>query len=171
MTYAEVKDRMGGGNDTVTVDDDDGNPIQKVFEGSVNPSEVKQYMVKELWFFDKERSLLEVRIIGICPIRKFYKDDDIDEEDEKQSKLFWVYYPDLRPLFARTEVFNPFNDAERRTYDDLFIKRMFASYIEKVSNVYGNRRIEDYAIGLEAMLESERIRNEMFNLEQDLWEY
>jgi len=172
MTFAEVKDRMGGGNDTITVENPDtGELVEKVFEGSVNPSEVKQYMVKELWFFDRERSLLEVRIIGMCPIRKYFKEDDVDEEDEKQSKLFWVYYPDLRPLFARTEVFNPFNDVERRTYDDLFVKRMFSSYIEKVSNVYGNRRIESYAIGVEAMLESERIRTEIFNFEQDLWEF
>jgi len=172
MTYAEVKDRMGGGNDTLTMEDPDtGEMITKVFEGSINPSDVKLYRMKELWFFDRERSLLEVRMIGMCPIREYYKQDDVDQEDKKYKQLFWVYYPDLRPLFARTEVFNSGNDAERRTFDDIFVKRMFSSYIEKVSNVYGNRSIGDYAIGLEAMLESERIKTEIFDIEQDMWEY
>ena len=37
------------------------------------------------------------------------------------------------------------NDTERRTFDDVFHKRMFNSYIIKESNVY-NRRIEDYKL-------------------------
>lgn len=172
MTFAEVKDRMGGGNDTVRIENSETGELEtKIYEASINPSDVKQYQMKELWFFDRERSVLEVRIIGMCPIREYFKTDDVDQEDKKYKQLFWVYYPDLRPLFARTEVFNAFNDGERRTFDDIFVKRLFSSYIEKVSNVYGNRAINDYALGLEAMLESERIKSEIFDLEQDLWEY
>jgi hypothetical protein len=47
---------------------------------------------------------------------------------------------------------------------------MFASYIYKEDNVY-DRQISDYAIGLDALLEAERIRNQMFLWETDLWEY
>jgi gliding motility associated protien GldN len=31
-------------------------------------SDVKKYRIKEEWFFDKQRSVMEVRIIGICPV-------------------------------------------------------------------------------------------------------
>ena len=58
----------------------------------------------------------------------------------------------------------------RPSFDDLFIKRRFGSYITKESNVY-DRRIEDYASGLNALLESERIKSEIVNMEHDLWEY
>ena len=172
MTLAEVKERMGGGNDTtVVIDDETGDSKTVVSEGEIISSEVKEYLVKELWFFDKQRSVLEVRLIGMCPIRYYYKDEDEDQTDVKRKKLFWVYYPDIRPLIARHEVFNPFNDAERRSFDDIIVKRYFSSYIVQESNTYNNRLIENYTIGMETMLEAERIKNQIFNLEQDLWEY
>jgi len=57
------------------------------------------------------------------------------------------------------------------TFDDLFIKRYFNSYIVQESNVYNNRTISQYLSGKEAMLESKRIEDKIFNMEQDLWEY
>ena len=62
------------------------------------------------------------------------------------------------------------NDAERRTYDDVFWKRMFSSTIIKEANVF-DRSINQYMIGLDALLEANRIKEEIFNLEHDLWEY
>ena len=51
------------------------------------------------------------------------------------------------------------------------MKRMFNSYIMKEDNVY-NRRVDDYkANPLDALLESERIKQDMINLEHDLWEF
>ena len=73
-------------------------------------------------------------------------------------------------MLANAEAFNRENDTERRTFDDVFHKRMFNSYIIKESNVY-NRRIEDYKTGLDALLEAERIKSEIVNLEHDMWEY
>ena len=87
------------------------------------------------------------------------------------QKLFWVYFPEARKILANHEVFNPQNDAERKSFDDIFFKRMFASYIVKESNAYNNRPINSYTVGLESMLEAERIKESIFNYEQDLWEY
>ena len=47
---------------------------------------------------------------------------------------------------------------------------MFTSRITMESNIM-NRSIPDYMIGLDALLESERIKEEIFNIEQDMWEY
>ena len=63
------------------------------------------------------------------------------------------------------------NTASQMSFDNLFVKRFFNSYIVQESNVYNNRIISDYLSGKNAMLESKRIENEIFNLEQDLWEY
>ncbi|HNW96873.1 MAG TPA: gliding motility protein GldN [Bacteroidales bacterium] len=132
------------------------------------PSTVKKIRIKEDWFFDKQRSVMDVRILGICPIL-----DDIDPvtgESRGSKPLFWIYFPDARKIFANAEVFNRFNDAARLTYDDLFFKRMFNSYIYKETNVY-DRKIIEYATGMDALLESERIKNDIFLWEHDLWEY
>jgi len=132
-----------------------------------NTADVKQLRIKEDWFFDKQRSVMDVRILGICPII-----DDIDDNGNVRGKkaLFWIYFPEARPLFAQVEVFNRFNNAERRTLDDIFFKRLFNSYIYKEENVY-DRFINEYARGLDGLLEAERIKNEIFLLEHDLWEY
>ncbi len=172
MTMKDIEEKFGAKNEVQMIENiETGEMEEVVIEGTYNTKDVKQYLVKELWFFDKQRSVLEVRVVGICPIREYYKDDDTDQENVKYKKLFWIYFPEARKIFSNHEVFNPHNDAERRTFDDIFFKRMFSSYIVQESNTYNNRRIEDYTLGLEALLEAERIKEEIFNFEQDLWEY
>ena len=127
-------------------------------------------MLKEEWYFDKQTSTLNVRIIGICPIREFVREGDLSGEIQRE-KVFWIYYPEARDLLATNLVLNPYNDARQMSFDDLFVKRFFNSYIVKESNVYNNRDISTYLSGKNAMLESKRIENTIFNFEQDLWEY
>lgn len=135
-------------------------------ENPIAAAQVKFYDIKEEWFFDKQRSVMDVRIIGILPMIEVET-----ETGEKALKdLFWIYYPEARYVFANNEVFNRANDAERRTYEDIFWKRQFASRITKVSNVY-ERRIADYKSGIDALLESEKLKEEIFNVEHDLWHF
>jgi gliding motility associated protien GldN len=84
--------------------------------------------------------------------------------------MYWVYYPDLRPILVKHEVYNPRNDAVRLTWEDLFEARMFQSFIMKESNVH-DRRIQEYATGIDQLFESDRIKQEMFEFEHDLWTY
>ncbi len=130
-----------------------------------DPTRVKRLRIKEDWYFDKQRSQIMVRIIGLCPV--MIKERDGDEVTEP---LFWVYFPEARPIFSTALIYNTHNDAMRLTYDDAFWKRMFNSYIYKESNVF-DRRILEYATGLDALYESERIKNELFEFEHDLWEF
>ena len=147
-----------------------GEMTDTIIQGEIRPEEVKQYMIKEEWYFDKMNSRLQVRIIGICPIQEFYR-QDTDNNQVQRRKAFWVYYPEARELLSSSQVFNPYNDARRMSFDDLFVKRYFNSYIVRESNVFNNRSISDYLSGKEAMLESKRIEDKIFNFEQDLWEY
>jgi hypothetical protein len=86
--------------------------------------------------------------------------------------LAWIRYndPEVRELLANSEVYNMDNDRARRSYDDIFRKRLFSSYIIRESNDF-NRRIEDYASGIDAMMESQRIEDYLFEMEEDMWEY
>ncbi|MGZ3899038.1 MAG: type IX secretion system ring subunit PorN/GldN [Bacteroidia bacterium] len=121
--------------------------------------------VKEDWFFDKQKSVLEVRIIGLG-ISVLTK----GKEDLGCNNMFWVYFPSCRPFFAKHEVFNTKNDSERRTFEDIFWKRQFGSMVYKESNVY-DRNIEQYSKGIDALLESDRIKGDIFRWEHDLWHF
>lgn len=172
MTYEQVKEAFGATARTIKVRNVDTGEMQdKPVVGEIRAEEIKQIMLKEEWYFDKQTSTLNVRIIGICPIREYYRDEDKNQETVIRTKVFWIYYPEARELMAANEVFNPQNTARNSTYDDLFLKRMFTSYILKETNIYNNRAIDQYLTGKEAMLESKRIENGIFDYEQNLWEY
>jgi gliding motility associated protien GldN len=128
-------------------------------------------MVKEEWYFDKQSSTMNVRIIGICPIREFFRDTDVNQEEVQRRQLFWIYYPEARDLLAANEVFNTQNTARNSSFDDVLLKRTFNSYIVKEENIYNNRDISQYLNGKDAMLESKRIESAIFDYEQNLWEY
>jgi gliding motility associated protien GldN len=147
-----------------------GQMVPTSVTSEMHTEEVMQYIIKEQWFFDKQSSTMQTRIIGLCPIREYTKGTGQDARFVK-TKLFWVYFPDVRELLATHEVFNPFNDAARFSYDDLFMKRRFSSFISQISNVHNNRQINEYTTGIHSLLESERIKTQIFNFEHDLWEY
>ncbi len=172
MTYDQVKEAFGATTRTRKVRNvDTGELVDKVVPGEIRVEEVKQIMLKEEWYFDKQTSTMNVRIIGICPIREYYRDDDPNQESVQRQQVFWIYYPEARDLLAANEVFNPQNTGGNSSFDDLFLKRKFNSYIVKEENIYNNRAISQYLSGKDAMLESQRIENSIFNYEQNLWEY
>ena len=131
---------------------------------SFSPDRVKKLMIKEEWFFDKQRSVLDVRILGVSLL---YEQEDKDKGDQP---LFWVYFPEARTLLAKYDVFNRQNPSERRSFDDIFWKRQFSSYIVKEENVY-DRSINEYKKGMDALLESNRIKDDIIIFEHDLWEF
>jgi gliding motility associated protien GldN len=145
-----------------------GTFILDTITRSITSSDVTAYWIKEDWFFDKQRSVMDVRILGICPLST--KVDETTGEVLGYKPLFWIYFPQLRTLIAKQNVFLGRNRAIPLTYDDLFQKRMFSSYVHKESNVY-DRPINSYSTGLDALLESERVKEDMMNFESDLWHY
>ena len=151
--------------------DDNGVVVNKITDiDNWDRSRVKQWIVKEEWFFDKKRSVMEVRIVGLCPVAEDFYDNRTDEEFD-QSQLFWIYFPDFRDVFLNTKVSTiTKNNAQERSYLSIFEKRMFGSIITMESNIM-NREISDYMLGLDALLEADRIKDEIFNIEHDLWEY
>lgn len=181
--WGEVQDALGIGVDTQYVPNPEtGENEMRIIERTAKYDEIKSYFLKEVWYFDKKYSSLQVRIIGLCPLREYYKDtqntlgaEESDmEEDEANlvyKRLFWINFAEARPIFARNIVYNTRNDAEYRTFDDLFFSRYFSSYIFQESNVYEDRNINDYALGINAILEGQRITETIRNFEEDLWEY
>jgi len=162
---------IGGSVDTIMVPNPDSQDpydlVQKIVKNDINYEEVKRFRLKEVWYFDKQYSRLQVRILGIAPIIDVNNDDG---SFRYEQPLFWVYYPDARKLLANEKVFNSGNDATPLSWEDIFEMRYFTSYIYKESNVF-DQRIQDYMSGLDILLESDRIKREIFNFEHDLWSY
>lgn len=131
---------------------------------SFSPNRVKKIQIKEEWFFDRQRSVLDVRILGICLM---YEQEDKSKGDQP---LFWVYFPEARKELAKYDVFNRQNPQERRSFDDIFWKRQFSSYIIKEENVY-DRSINEYKKGMDALLEAQKIKEDIIIFEHDLWEF
>lgn len=134
----------------------------------ISSKDVIEYLIKEDWVFDKQRSVLEVRIIGICPVVKTY--DDATGAERGKRKLFWLYFPNCRPTLMKTAAFYRHNQGANLTFDQVFSKRIFSSYITKNSNVY-DRAIADYETGLDFFLEGEKIKDDILIFESDLWQY
>jgi len=159
---------MGASVDTIaTVDPETYEETFQIVRNEVDPTDVKRYRLKEIWFFDEETSTMQVRILGIAPLIEEFDDNG---NFRYERPMFWVYYPEAREVLARERVFNIANDSSPMSYEDLFEMRFFASYIYKESNVF-DRRLEDYLAGTDLLMESERIRQEIFNFEHDLWSY
>ena len=156
--------------DSVLVQDFDanGDPIGNGTRvaGEFNPDSIVKFQIKEDWIFDKQRSVFEPRIIGIAPMVKI----KAAGQDLGEQPAFWIYFPEARHTFVTKEVMSRGNDATGLSYDDIFMKRIFSSYIVKESNP-DDLRIKDYAQGIDKLYEAEKIKKEMLDYEHDLWSY
>jgi gliding motility associated protien GldN len=174
-----------GESSMVPIVNDWGEEIgQRPVFSSWGPREVYQYIIKEQYLIDKQRSVKEERIIGLCPMFWYEplntntsyeesSDDDMPSATSRKWRNFgWLYFQEIRPMLAVTEVFNPQNNAQRRTYDDIFALRRFASYIKGSENVYNNRGINEFIVnGMDQRLISDEIAEKLREKEHEMWEY
>jgi gliding motility associated protien GldN len=170
----DFSDDGGGSSDFVIIK----KRVKKEFF-DVKPDITKIELMED-WFFDKQRSVLDVRILAIginFPVWEMKESLNADDvtvfggwDKKGEGKTIWFYFPALRNELAKHECYKRHNDAARVSYDDIFLSRMFGSYITKEENVY-DRYINQYTGGLDALLEAEKISNEIEEFEQNLWEY
>jgi hypothetical protein len=153
------------------------------------------YNIKEDWFFDKERSMLDRRIIAIAPV--VHAETDSSDGSIKQvffyvngersaidatgilssyngnvveRELFWLYFPELRNVMVNYYIYNDQNDSQWMSFDDMFWKRRFSAQIYRVSDKF-DREIEDYKFGVDALYEAERIKEQIREWEINVWNY
>ena len=147
--------------------DDQGNETFVRVPGAIDSTWIYENFrsidIKEDWFFDKQKSVMEVRIVSIA-----FNALRVGKEELGPMTQFVLHFPSIRPVLAKYEVFNTKNDAERRSFDDIFAKRQFSSVIVREANVY-DRIIDAYARGIDALLEAERIKDDIFEYEHDFW--
>ena len=175
MTMAEIQQLTVGSADTVPqVDPNDPSKVIRyvVTRPSFNAKSVNKLRIKEEWVFDREASRYFCRILGISPLKTQYFPNG--QERPGSTPMFWVYYPDMRPILTKYEVYNPKNMGNSRmTWEELLESRMFSSYITKSTlDNAANRTIRQFIKDpILALLEGENIKDKIFNYEQDLWSY
>jgi gliding motility associated protien GldN len=166
LTKTEVEQTLSSID---TIQDENGNMVP--VRNEVEPSSITGYTLKEDWIFEKQRSMLETRILAMCP-RAITINKNTGKEDENAAptSLFWIYYPAFGPLFSKIPIFNDKNNAAPRSLYSIFSKRQFSSYIIQESNVY-DRAMSAYVKGLDALLEGEKVHDKIAALEHDMWQY
>lgn len=142
---------------------------------SIQSEDIKGYMIKGIWYFDKRQGELKYRMLAIAPMGPDVQVMGVQEIDDKESvyELFWVFFPDARDTLHDSKVFNPKNSAHPISYDNLLNARRFNSTIIKEENLYGDRKIKDYIRGnsLFQLLEADRIKEGIRDREMDMWNY
>ena len=177
MTFKDIAGRLVAQPHTIQVpnlvlDPDGSKGLMRdtLIQEDFNPDDVERYQIKEEWVFDKESSRLHVRILGIAPEKTIKNPDG---SFLTVTPIFWVYYPDLRPLLAKYEAYNGKNFGARMSWEELFESRMFSGrFIKSTIDNPGDQYIANYIKDpILRLLEGDNIKEKIFNYEQDLWSY
>ncbi|HSU28012.1 MAG TPA: gliding motility protein GldN [Chitinophagaceae bacterium] len=139
---------------------------------SMGPDDIVKFRIKENWVFDRSICRMVSRIIGICPLKTIYNIDGVTERGV--VPLFWVYYPDLRPVLAQYDVYNYKNMGQSRmTSEELMENRMFSSRVTKstLDNPRNLTLAQLYKDKITQLSEGEKILQKLMNYEEDLWSH
>ena len=141
---------------------------------TLDAGDIEEWRIRGVWYLDKRQGELRYRMLAICPVAnearsKAFPDDGVDAKVE----LFWVWYPGARELLHKAKAFNRKNTSQPISYDHLLNSRRFNAVIYKDDNVQGDRGVADYINdnALMQLLESDRIKDQIRNIEIDLWNY
>lgn len=180
VNRADIKNSLVDNRKVTKYDPETGEPIgEETVEDPFTAAQVMYYRLKEVWYFDKMRGELGVRILTIEPFFEYEKDAvaEVDDNDVKpltaKRRLGYIKYDELRPFLAQQYYYTSRNSAMKLTFDDILTwKRYFSSYIIAASDDHNNREIQDYLKNpRDQRLKSDEILNQIRNFESELWEY
>lgn len=141
---------------------------------TLDAGDIEEWRIRGVWYLDKRQGELRYRLLAICPVAnearsKAFPDDGVDAKVE----LFWVWYPGAREVLHKAKAFNRKNTSQPISFDHLLNSRRFNAVIFKDDNVQGDRGVADYINdnSLMQLLESDRIKDQIRNIEIDLWNY
>ncbi|RQO41582.1 gliding motility protein GldN [Chryseobacterium sp. KBW03] len=141
---------------------------------------VKVLKVMGMWFIDKRDGQMKYRPLGIAAmgpdptsVGRIGPDGQPLAGADELIDLFWIYYPSARDILANNYVFNRKNSSADLSFDDVINARRFSSIIYKSSSGLGDGTIKDYIPknADEQLEESDRIKAQILDMENDMWNY
>ncbi|WP_294272789.1 gliding motility protein GldN [uncultured Chryseobacterium sp.] len=141
---------------------------------------VKVLKIMGMWFIDKRDGQMKYRPLGIAAMgpdpavqgRTGPNGEPLAGADELID-LFWIYYPNAREVLANNYVYNRKNSSADLSFDDIINARRFSSIIYKSSTGLGDGVIKDYIPrnADEQLEESDRIKAQILDMENSMWNY
>ena len=157
---------------------------------------VKALKLMGMWYIDKRDTQLRYRLLGIAAMGEDpnaaklrasqaaalaeagqpVENTSLGGGADDLIDLFWIYYPDARQVLSSNYIFNAKNSTSDITFDDVLNARRFSSVIYKTDNGMGRGGsgiIDEYIpIDAEGQLEeSDRIKAQILQMENDMWNY
>jgi len=144
---------------------------QYIDRRDLSSADIMEYRIRGMWYFDKRQAELKYRLLGIAPVAPDV--NFLDEEEPDLVELFWVWFPDAREILFDASAFTGGNSSQDISFDHLLNARRFNAMIYKEENVQGDRGVNDYITesAFMQLLESERIKEQIRNFEQDMCNY
>lgn len=144
---------------------------QYISRRDISSADIMAYHIRGIWYFDKRQAELKYRLLGIAPVAPDV--NFIDSDNPQMVELFWVWFPGAREVLTKHYAFNRENTSQPISFDHLLNSRRFNAVIYAEDNVQGDRQVSDYISNNAFMqlLESERIKEQIRNFEQDMWNY
>ncbi|MGB7786708.1 MAG: gliding motility protein GldN [Salinimicrobium sp.] len=144
---------------------------QYISRRDISSADIAEYHIRGYWYFDKRQAELKYRLLGIAPVAPDV--NFIDSAEPALVELFWVWFPAAREVLNEAYAFNPQNTSQPISFDHLLNARRFNAVIYAEDNVQGDRQVDDYISNNAFMqlLESQRIKEQIRNFEQDMWNY
>lgn len=133
--------------------------------------DVKEYKIMGLWYFDRNEGELKYRLLGICPVTVDLATRGLEQENLQD--LFWIFFPGARDILYKHYAYNEKNQRSKVSFDQLFNMRKFNATIYKADNAYGDYAISDLIQdnAMRQLIEADRIKEEIREFEDDLWNY
>ena len=141
---------------------------------------VQMLKIMGMWFIDVRDGQMKYRPLGIAAMGpdptsagQVGPDGQPIAGADDLIDLFWIFYPDARNLLANHAVYNSSNASADLNFDDLINARRFSSIIYKSTSGNGDGKIADYIPrnADEQLEESNRIKGEILNMENEMWNY
>lgn len=152
----------------VPIFDGEGNQIDsKMTLNEFDPARVTKFRIKEDIFYDKQRSRLETRIIGVAPLMNITTSAEL-AESVGSTPAFWLYFPQLRYSLIQVDVSDPDKGLYDMSMDDFFVQNKFASAIIRESSPGMLQNVKQSELGTE-QLDGQKVEEKLEAYKKKLW--
>ena len=147
---------------------------QYIRKFTLDAADIEEWRIRGTWYLDKRSGDLKYRLLGLAPVANEARSKAFpDAASDTKVELFWIWFPSARDVLHKAKAFNRKNTSRPISYDHLLNSRRFNAVIYKEDNELGDRQINDYINdnALMQLMESDRIKESIRNIEIDMWNY
>ena len=147
---------------------------QYIRKFTLDAADIEEWRIRGTWYLDKRSGDLKYRLLGLAPVANEARSKAFpDAASDTKVELFWIWFPSARNVLHKAKAFNRKNTSRPISFDHLLNSRRFNAVIYKEDNALGDRAINEYINdnALMQLMESDRIKESIRNIEIDMWNY